>query len=193
VETPFFAASPDGSALYAGGVFPNMLCKIGLPAFTVSTCVTVPAELPLSTAGRTLAISNDGTRLYISTGGYGALEYDTSSLSVTRTINPPAQSTGRPEVIYSAAANSLYLTYSLPNSSGDADTPYVASVSLATFQIAATKVMNFTPTDIAISPDGSELLVAGASYGAVVLDGATLAPERVIPTGLTQSVAVAAQ
>jgi DNA-binding beta-propeller fold protein YncE len=193
VEAPFFAASPEGSALYAGGVFPNMLCKIGLPAFTVSTCVTVPAELPLSTSGRTIAVSNDGKKLYVSTGGYGILEYDTSTLSVTRTLNPPAQSTGNSEVIYSAAANSIYLTYSLPNSDGGADIPYVASVSLDTFQIAATKAMSFAPVDIAISPDGSEFLVAGASYGTVVLNGATFAPERVIPTGLTQSVAVAAQ
>ncbi len=193
VEAPFFAASPDGSALYAGGVFPNELCKIALPAFTVSSCVTVPANLPLSTSGRTIAISNDGTKLYLSTGGYGVLEYATSTLSVTRTLNPPAQTTGNSEVIYSAAANSIYLTYSLPSSSGGADTPYVASVSLDTFQITATKAVNFTPVDIAISPDGSELLVAGASYGTVVLNGTTFAPERVIPTGLTQSVVVAAQ
>jgi hypothetical protein len=187
VEAPFFAASPEGSALYAGGVFPSMLCKIGLPAFTVSTCVTVPADLPLSTSWRTLAISDDGTKLYISTGGYGVLEYDASSLSVTRTINPPSESTGSPEVIYSAA------TYSLPNNSGGADIPYVARVSLDTFQITATKAMNFTPADIAISPDGSEFLVAGATYGTVVLNGTTFAPERLIPTGLTQSVVVAAQ
>ncbi len=191
VQSPFLAIAPDDSALYAGGgQSPALVCKINLPAFTTSVCVTVPGEITSSVNGRTLAVNSDGTKLYISFAGYGLVEYDTAGLTVTRTLPGAVETAGSQELIYSAATNSVYVSYTLVLNQDQYQSD-VSRIDLGSFTIAATEPMSFIPADIAVSPDGAELVAAGAPSGALVLNGTTLAPQKIIQTGLTQSVAVA--
>jgi DNA-binding beta-propeller fold protein YncE len=90
-------------------------------------------------------------------------------------------------IAYSSATNSVYLI--LPADTGQA----VVRVDLASFSVANSQYVNFTPTGMAVTPDGTEVLVTGSLGGTQILDGTTLAPKGSIAGGLQQSIVLAPQ
>jgi DNA-binding beta-propeller fold protein YncE len=66
-------------------------------------------------------------------------------------------------------------------------------VDLGTFTVAVTEGLKYVPAGLAVTPDGTELLVTGSLNGTQIFDGKTLAPIGSIPGGQEQAIVIAPQ
>ncbi|MFV1988527.1 MAG: hypothetical protein ACC682_14715 [Gemmatimonadota bacterium] len=83
--TPYYVAvSPDGSFLYATTLYPHRLLKIALPAFEVVARETVD-EPP-----NHIAVSEDGTALFVTLSSGGVAKADAGTLEVLGTVDTGA-------------------------------------------------------------------------------------------------------
>ena len=69
----------------------------------------------------------------------------------------------------------------------------LARVDLGTYTIANTQGVNYLPAGLAITPDGTRLLVTGSPHGTQIFDGTTLAPIGSIAGGQQQAIVIAPQ
>ena len=180
------AIAPDGSAIYASTLsfMASGTCRVTVPALIVSPCITSGS---LAAQSRPMAVSTDGTKLYQPTSDGGVAESDTQTLGLLRSVSGPLPPQYQSNVVYSDASQSVYIA-----TLNGADSLMVR-VDLNTFQIAATQSLDFAPFDLAVTPDGTQVLVVGGPTGTTALDGTTLAPAETIQTGITQSIVIAAQ
>jgi hypothetical protein len=180
------AISPDGSNLYASTLsfMASMTCRVSLPAYVVGPCLDSGSY---SAQSRPMAVSADDTKLYLPTGDGGVAELDSQTLALLRVVSGSLPPQYESNVVYSAAANSVYVA-TLNGAESQ-----IVRVDLNTFQFAAMETLNFPPFDLAVTPDATKVLVVGGPSGTTVLDGTTLAPAGTIETGVTQSIVIAAQ
>jgi DNA-binding beta-propeller fold protein YncE len=94
---------------------------------------------------------------------------------------------GKGTIAYSSATNSVYMTNAVTKGGS------IVRFDLTSFTVAVTQYVGYAPTGIAITPDGTELLVTGSLGGTQILDGTTLAPTGFISGGLQQSIVLAPQ
>ena len=189
------AISPDDATLYAFGYNgTGSLCSISLAQFTQTKCVST---LTSFSGTRELALSPDGSKLYLLVAFYGPtdasgiLEYDAKTLAITRQVSLGLlASYFENSLVFSTGSNSIYVA-SLNNAGGPVS-GFLARVDLGTFAVVATQTLSYAPADIAVTPDGTKVLVVGSVTGTQVFDGASLAPTGSIPGGQEQSIVVAA-
>ncbi len=202
------AISPDSSTLYSlmtvdivfGGAPGEQLCATSLATFSTTGCAVLALDSgQLSVMGNTFTVTPDGSRAYIQTfqadnyiGAFAApflSEVDLQSMTVRRAIELPFTSVVEllGTIAYSSATNSVYMTNGVNKGAS------VVRVDLATFAVAVTQYVGYAPTGMAVTPDGTELLLTGSLGGTQILDGTTLAPAGFIAGGLQQSIVLAPQ
>ena len=176
------ALAPDDSRLYAlfdfYGITIDQLCAIDTASFQLLECAAVPAGGVLPDNLPELAVSGDGSKLFTNVAGLS--EFDAGTLQYLRTFSTAQFIT----LYYSAAANSVYLIEE------SASTSIVERIDLNTFSMAASQTLSYQATGLAITPDGSDVYVAGSSTGIEIFQGQTLAPDGSIATALASSVAI---
>ncbi len=185
-QTYTLTVSPDGNSLFVLETASPQLCRTSLPDFTNTHCVVPNGN------STTMTVSTDSQRVFLAVENGlkpGLYEYDANTLAVTRTATLPNMSR-EVKVIYLAGQRSILVAGAAADSNSQG---LVQRIGLDGFEIVAQQKLDFRPTDLAVTPDEAEALLAGSISGTVVLAGNTLAPLGTIPTGLTATVAVAAE
>jgi YVTN family beta-propeller protein len=173
----YLQISPDDSTLYAllgppADSSPAQICAVDIASGMVRNCATVPTSAtPDGTYGpRPIAISPDGTKLYLQPSPSEVAEIDSTSFALLRTLTytSPDSSSYAYSFAYSSANSSIYVLVSVNSAESQ-----VIRVDLGTFSLAAQSTVNYQASDIAITPDGTKLYIA--ALGLAVADGMTLA------------------
>jgi hypothetical protein len=192
-EPVFLAVSPDSSTIYA--LLADNVCAVSLSTYATIGCASYVLQLtggPYKAYATTLAVSSDGTHVYVpaseakvlfdSEPGLFLVSINTSTMKVDHAVQFK-DVTGSSAIAYSAAANSVYLP----------GAKKIYRVDLGPFTLAVTQPLNYTPISLAATPDGTELLVTGSLNGTQIFDGTTLAPISSIAGGLQQAIVIAPQ
>jgi DNA-binding beta-propeller fold protein YncE len=98
------AISPDGTTVYAVDALHGMVASMGAGNLNVTS-----ASVPLQASGTgavSAAVSEDGSKLFVSTGGHSIVVIDTGTLSVASTWTAPATVS---DLRLSASGSRLYL------------------------------------------------------------------------------------
>jgi DNA-binding beta-propeller fold protein YncE len=134
-----------------------------------------------------MAISSDGTKLYLQPDPSEVSEIDSTSFALLRTLEfgAPGDGSYAYSFAYSSANSSVYVLVDLDPLS------QVIRIDLGTFTVAAQSAANYQANDIAITPDGTKLYIAAA--GLAVADGMTLVNQTTLfPSDSIFSVVMAA-
>ncbi len=200
------AVSPDGSTVFvllssSGAGSGVGVCNASISTLTQIACVSLTIPGTRNDVASAMAISADGTRLYVPISAsvqsgypFGAylIEVDTASMTALEllTLDLPFSKFSVPSAIaYSAATNCVYVAIQ----SSYLSIGELARVDLDTYTIANTQGVNYLPAGLAITPDGTRLLVTGSPHGTQMFDGTTLAPIGFIAGGQQKAIVIAPQ
>jgi YVTN family beta-propeller protein len=153
------ALSPDGSIAYVASTS-------GISALNTTSGALVGSVTVLRYEDQGLVVNKDGKTLYVQVVS-GVDFIDTSSFQITRTVALNLQYSGLGMVV-SPDGTELYVP-------GVGQPPYgLTAIDTATGQISLIALPSSDYSwAAAVTPDGSELVVAAASTGIYVLDRAT--------------------
>jgi len=173
------AVSPDGTRLY---VLDNRFLGTVLIDVidTATNTLLETTNLGASGFGQQLALSRDGTRLYVTVFDPDSVKVmDTATNSVIATVavgQSPGAVAVRPDGAF------VYVAHSFAN-------PVVSVIDTAANSVVATVALGGGPSGVAVSPDGSRVYVTTVDdlteKGAVkVIDAATNSVVATVPVGL---------
>ena len=111
-------------------------------------------------------------------------ELDAATLTPLRSVKVPGYAY---YLAYSQASGSVYVAGQVEFSESQGQ---VARVDLTTFTVAQTQPFNYNPLGVAVTPDGTEVLVTGSLTGTQIFDGSTLAVVGNINGGLQNSIVI---
>lgn len=162
----YAAVSPDDKTAYVLG---QQLCMVDIASDTVTKCGPTIA-LAYTGLLRALVLDSTGTRIF-AIGASTVGEYDAASLQLLQTASLPSGESAV-GITYSAATNSVYVIATNTITATGA----VARIDATSFTVVATAATASLLSDIAVSPDGKQVYLAGYTNGIPILDGTTLAP-----------------
>ncbi len=206
-HTEAIAVGPDGTWLYVVTPDAEGIVRVDLSSNTVQT------RLPVEGQAQNLALSSDGSRLYVTSTANAVAVIDTASNTVAATIPMQAATGGvavSPDdrhVYVTSADQRLYTIDTSTNTvtgsivisenpgdvvlSNDGTRAYVIDpnanrvsvVDLAASEIRDTVAVGTLPFDLALSPDGSRLYVANGWGDVAVLDTTRNEVLSTVPVG----------
>jgi len=177
----FLALSPDDQTIYTlYGNGPQSLCAIIVATASIRACLPVKSyNSEIFT--RAMTVSADGARVYAFSFTTDLGEFDSGTLALLRNMRIADFSSAVDSLVYSRPQNAVYVsTYNYGNLTGN-----VYRVDLAKFAITAQHGLPAEPLDIAVTPDGNEVYIAGRGYPFGVYEGTTLAQTGTVNVGPT--------
>ena len=200
-DAAFLAVSPDDSTLFVLFSSPGQdvgICSAILSSSSQGACSNLTVPGTTVDVASSMALSSDGTKLYVPVSasigrgfasGLYLREIETGSLGLVNSLKI-AGATSASSVTYSSSSNSVYMGIEGSKSTTEGA---LVRVDLGTFTVAVTEGLKYVPAGLAVTPDGTELLVTGSLNGTQIFDGKTLAPIGSIPGGQEQAIVIAPQ
>jgi YVTN family beta-propeller protein len=146
------AVSPDGSVAYVVGHGEDLVAVIDLASRSVLTTIALPGNQVHPYA---VAFTPDGSRAYVGTEGEALYRIDPTTYQVVATIIKPATGWSNGSVVITPDGRTAYLS--------SCDGNWVTKFDLVAEQL--TQVFDIAqPEGLALSPDGSRLLVGRAGF-----------------------------
>jgi len=169
---------PDGSQVYVAGQGGDRVYQYSLSTdYDISTA-TFDQSFSVNTQETDvteLAVSSDGTRLYVT--GFGSAKvhqyslstaFDVSTASVSKSFDVSPQDTGPQGMELLADGSQLYIAGNGTQNIYQYNLSTDFDISTASFaQSINTDSRNGTPTDVTFKPDGSQMYVMGRAQSRV--------------------------
>ena len=170
---PTIALSPDGKFAYANDIDGEYVAAINLATYDVTRIFMPGNELPLG-----LAVSANGSRLYVAGGFNGTAEISTQTNRVIRTLAGGISTTGVRRRFLGAPRPEVYIAESGANR--------VSVIDTGTQTIEQQIPVGMAPSSISVAPDALRLYVTNQTDNTVsVVSAVTQSAMESWPTGGT--------